>query len=133
MITGDHAATATAVAGPLGLLDGRHEGDVLTRADLAALPAGEYPDAVQRATVFARVSPEQKLRLVEAFQSRGEIVAMTGNGVNDAPALRQADIGVAMGQGGTEVAKDAADMVLTDDDFATIEAAWKKAAACSTT
>ena len=123
MITGDHAATATAVAGPLGLLDRRHEGDVLTGADLAALPAGEYPDAVQRATVFARVSPEQKLRLVEAFQSRGEIVAMTGNGVNDAPALRQADIGVAMGQGGTEVAKDAADMVLTDDDFATIEAA----------
>ena len=123
MITGDHAATATAVAVPLGLLDGRHEGDVLTGADLAALPAGEYPDAVQRATVFARVSPEQKLRLVEAFQSRGEIVAMTGDGVNDAPALRQADIGVAMGQGGTEVAKDAADMVLTDDDFATIEAA----------
>ena len=123
MITGDHAATATAVAGPLGLLDGRHEGDVLTGADLAALPAAQYPDAVQRATVFARVSPEQKLRLVEAFQSRGEIVAMTGDGVNDAPALRQADIGVAMGQGGTEVAKDAADMVLTDDDFATIEAA----------
>jgi len=123
MITGDHAATAAAVAGPLGLLDGRHEGDVLTGADLAALPPDQYPDAVQRATVFARVSPEQKLRLVEAFQSRGEIVAMTGDGVNDAPALRQADIGVAMGQGGTEVAKDAADMVLTDDDFATIEAA----------
>jgi cation-transporting P-type ATPase F len=123
MITGDHAATATAVAAPLGLLDGRHEGDVLTGADLAALPAGEYPDAAQRATVFARVSPEQKLRLVEAFQSLGEIVAMTGDGVNDAPALRQADIGVAMGQAGTEVAKDAADMILTDDDFATIEAA----------
>ena len=123
MITGDHAATAAAVAGPLGLLDGRHEGDVLTGADLAALPPANYSDAVQRATVFARVAPEQKLRLVEAFQARGEIVAMTGDGVNDAPALRKADIGVAMGQAGTEVAKEAADMVLTDDDFATIEAA----------
>ncbi|MGE5133583.1 MAG: HAD-IC family P-type ATPase, partial [Gemmatimonadota bacterium] len=123
MITGDHAATATAVAGPLGLLNGRHEGDVLTGAELAALPAAGYPDAVEHAAVFARVSPEQKLRLVEAFQSRGEVVAMTGDGVNDAPALRRADIGVAMGRAGTEVAKEAADMVLTDDDFATIEAA----------
>ena len=123
MITGDHAATAAAIAGPLGLLDGRHPGDVLTGADLAALPPGEYSGAVARATVFARVSPEQKLRLVEAFQSRGEVVAMTGDGVNDAPALRRADIGIAMGQSGTEVAKEAADMVLTDDDFATIEAA----------
>ncbi|MHB1595037.1 MAG: HAD-IC family P-type ATPase [Streptosporangiaceae bacterium] len=123
MITGDHAATAAAVAGPLGLLPDRYPGDVLTGADLDALSAAEYPAAVERARVFARVSPEQKLRLVEAFQSRGEVVAMTGDGVNDAPALRQADIGVAMGRGGTEVAKDAADMVLTDDDFATIEAA----------
>ncbi len=123
MITGDHAATAAAIAGPLGLLDSRHEGDVLTGAGLAALPDEQYPDAVERAAVFARVTPEQKLRLVEAFQSRGEIVAMTGDGVNDAPALRKADIGVAMGRAGTEVAKEAADMVLTDDDFATIEAA----------
>jgi cation-transporting ATPase F len=123
MITGDHAATASAVAGPLGLLDGRDPGDVLTGAQLAALPAGEYADAVEHAAVFARVSPEQKLRLVGAFQSRGEVVAMTGDGVNDAPALRKADIGVAMGRVGTEVAKEAADMVLTDDDFATIEAA----------
>ncbi|MBN3932362.1 HAD-IC family P-type ATPase [Streptomyces verrucosisporus] len=123
MITGDHAATATAVAGRIGLLTGRREGEVLTGADLDALPARGYPDAVERARVFARVSPEQKLWLVEALQARGQVVAMTGDGVNDAPALRQANIGVAMGRGGTEVAKDAADMVLTDDDFATIEAA----------
>ena len=123
MITGDHAATAAAIAGSLGMLPQQRDGEVLTGADLAALPPGEYADAVERAAVFARVSPEQKLRLVEAFQSRGEVVAMTGDGVNDAPALRRADIGVAMGHAGTEVAKEAADMVLTDDDFATIEAA----------
>jgi len=97
--------------------------EVLTGAYLATLPAEDYPDAVDQAHVFARVSPEQKLRLVEALQGHGDVVAMTGDGVNDAPALRQANIGVAMGEGGTEVAKDAADIVLTDDDFATIEAA----------
>ncbi|WP_156910737.1 cation-transporting P-type ATPase [Nocardia mangyaensis] len=125
MITGDHAATATAIAGRVGLLDPHEpvEGMVLTGADLAALSSEELPEAVERASVFARVSPEQKLRLVEALQARGHVVAMTGDGVNDAPALRQAGIGVAMGLGGTEVAKDAADMVLTDDDFATVEAA----------
>jgi cation-transporting P-type ATPase F len=123
MITGDHAATAAAIAGSLGMLPQQRDGEVLTGADLAELPPGEYADAVERAAVFARVSPEQKLRLVEALQSRGEVVAMTGDGVNDAPALRRADIGVAMGHAGTEVAKEAADMVLTDDDFATIEAA----------
>ncbi|BCK56263.1 putative cation-transporting ATPase F [Nocardia wallacei] len=125
MITGDHAATATAIAAHIGLLDRRDQdaATVLTGTDLATLPAEQLPEAVDRASVFARVSPEQKLRLVEALQARGHVVAMTGDGVNDAPALRQADIGVAMGEGGTEVAKDAADMVLTDDDFATIEAA----------
>jgi cation-transporting ATPase F len=125
MITGDHAATATAIAGQVGLLDRHERGDgmVLTGTDLTALPTEEFPEAVDRAAVFARVSPEQKLRLVEALQARGHVVAMTGDGVNDAPALRQAGIGVAMGRSGTEVAKDAADMVLTDDDFATIEAA----------
>jgi cation-transporting ATPase F len=123
MITGDHAATATAIAGQVGLLPESGEGRVLTGNDLAELPAEHFPDAVDRASVFARVSPEQKLRLVEALQARGHVVAMTGDGVNDAPALRQAGIGVAMGESGTEVAKDASDMVLTDDDFATIEAA----------
>lgn len=125
MITGDHAGTATAIATEVGLLDNTEPaaGSVLTGAELAALSADQYPEAVDTASVFARVSPEQKLRLVQALQARGHVVAMTGDGVNDAPALRQANIGVAMGRGGTEVAKDAADMVLTDDDFATIEAA----------
>ena len=125
MITGDNPTTALAVADTVGLLDqpGTARRNMLTGAELAALPAAEYSTAVAEAAVFARVSPEQKLRLVEALQSHGHVVAMTGDGVNDAPALRQADIGVAMGASGTEVAKDAADMVLTDDDFATIEAA----------
>ncbi len=125
MVTGDHAATATAVAAQVGVLNHAESdrGKVLTGVDLARLPTDELPEAVDRTEVFARVSPEQKLRLVEALQARGHVVAMTGDGVNDAPALRQAGIGVAMGRTGTEVAKDAADMVLTDDDFATIEAA----------
>lgn len=123
MITGDHAATAAAIARQLGLIGEADDGLALTGQDLDVIPAEELADAVDRARVFARVSPEQKLRLVGALQERGHVVAMTGDGVNDAPALRQADIGVAMGHGGTEVAKEAADMVLTDDDFATIEAA----------
>ncbi|WP_099024270.1 cation-transporting P-type ATPase [Mycolicibacterium palauense] len=125
MITGDHAGTATAIAHEVGLMEGHEDGAaaVLTGGQLAELDPEDLPDAVDGARVFARVSPEQKLRLVQALQARGHVVAMTGDGVNDAPALRQASIGVAMGEGGTEVAKDAADMVLTDDDFATIEAA----------
>jgi cation-transporting ATPase F len=118
MITGDHAATAEAVAARLGL-----GGAVMTGADLASCPDDELPEAADRTTVFARVSPEQKLRLVQALQRRAHVIAMTGDGVNDAPALKQADIGVAMGRNGTEVAKEAADMVLTDDNFASIEAA----------
>ncbi len=126
MVTGDHVATATAVAGQVGLLDGPvPDGDprLLTGADVAALAPQALADAVEKGAVLARVSPEQKLRLVEALQARRHVVAMTGDGVNDAPALRQADVGVAMGHVGTEVAKDAADVVLLDDDFATIEAA----------
>ena len=123
MITGDHAGTATAIAEQVGVIGAEHEGRVVVGADLNQLDDAAYTATVERAAVFARVSPEQKLRLVEALQGLGHVVAMTGDGVNDAPALRQADIGIAMGQAGTEVAKEAADMVLTDDDFATIEGA----------
>jgi cation-transporting P-type ATPase F len=124
MITGDHAATAAAIATELGLTrDTDDRGRVVTGAQLAEMSDEAYVEAAGTARVFARVSPEEKLRLVEALQAQGHVVAMTGDGVNDAPALRQADIGIAMGIGGTEVAKDAADMVLVDDDFATIEAA----------
>ena len=123
MITGDHVATATAIAGRLGILTNHDPGRVLTGTDLAELGVDAWAAAAEHASVFARVSPEQKLRLVERLQDRHHIVAMTGDGVNDAPALQQADIGIAMGFGGTEVAKEASDMVLMDDDFATIEAA----------
>ncbi len=125
MITGDHAVTATRIAEALGIegaRDGEHL-EALRGADLDRLSEGALADAAERVAVFARVSPEQKLRLVKALQSRGHVAAMTGDGVNDAPALRQADIGVAMGRGGTDVARDASDMVLTDDNFASIEAA----------
>lgn len=123
MITGDHASTAAAIAQELGILTPDEQSRVLTGVELAELDSSLSPETVERTAVFARVSPEQKLRLVEALQSRAHVVAMTGDGVNDAPALQQANIGVAMGRGGTEVAKEAADMILTDDDFATIEAA----------
>ncbi|MFH1494273.1 MAG: cation-transporting P-type ATPase [Pseudomonadota bacterium] len=127
MITGDHAVTAAAVARQIGLL---HTGllqegqtGILNGRELAQLDDADLAQAVRYTHVFARVEPEQKLRLVRALQANGEVVAMTGDGVNDAPALKQADIGVAMGITGTEVAREAADMVLTDDNFASIEAA----------
>jgi magnesium-transporting ATPase (P-type) len=126
MITGDHAVTAAAIAGQIGLDPGAGRGrmpSALTGRQLAELHDDRLIEAASGVAVFARVTPEQKLRLVEALQARGEVVAMTGDGVNDAPALRRANIGVAMGMAGTEVAKEASDMVLTDDNFATIEAA----------
>ncbi|MFH1283316.1 MAG: HAD-IC family P-type ATPase [bacterium] len=123
MITGDHAATAAAIARQLGLQGGEEEVIAATGKELATLSDKELSATANQASVFARVTPEQKLRLVDALQANNHVVAMTGDGVNDAPALKQADIGVAMGIQGTEVAKEAADMILTDDNFATLEAA----------
>ncbi|MEL6158305.1 MAG: cation-transporting P-type ATPase [Cyanobacteria bacterium J06623_5] len=122
MITGDHISTARTIARRMNLQQAEQviafEGKALVEMDDAQLA-----QAVEVGDVFARVAPAQKLRLVEALQTKGEIVAMTGDGVNDAPALKQADIGIAMGKGGTEVAREASDMLLTDDNFASIEAA----------
>jgi magnesium-transporting ATPase (P-type) len=121
MITGDHALTAEAIARDLGIL---REGEkAVVGAELEKMDDTQLAEALRKTSVFARVSPEHKLRLVKALQDMGEIAAMTGDGVNDAPALKQADIGVAMGITGTEVSKGAADMVLTDDNFASIVAA----------
>jgi len=117
MITGDHAVTASAIGAQMGIGDGN---TVIRGRELDAFGDQEMRDAVQRSDIFARVSPEQKLQLVTALQATGEVVAMTGDGVNDAPALKRADVGVAMGFKGTEVAKEAAEMVLTDDNFASI-------------
>jgi len=118
MITGDHAATATAIAKDLGIL--KEGQNVMTGARLAQISDVELNDTIRNFSVYARVSPEDKIRIVKAWQECGETVAMTGDGVNDAPALKAADIGVAMGKAGTEVAKGASDMILTDDNFSTI-------------
>jgi potassium/sodium efflux P-type ATPase len=123
MITGDHAVTAREIARQLGLAD---DPTVFTGQELDVLDGPGLRDAARRATVFARTTPENKLRLVEALQADGLTVAMTGDGVNDAPALKRADVGVAMGHKGTEAAKEAADMVLADDNFASIVAAVRE-------
>ena len=120
MITGDHAATAQAIARQLGIADSPK---VLTGQELDRLPEADFPEVVAGTDVFARTSPEHKLRIVRALQSQGRIVAMTGDGVNDAPALKQANVGVAMGIKGTEASKEAAEMVLMDDNFASIVSA----------
>lgn len=118
MITGDHVVTATAIAKELGILE--REDEAVTGRQLAQMSDSELKNSVKNYSVYARVSPEDKIRIVKAWQSNDEVVAMTGDGVNDAPALKAADIGCAMGITGTDVAKGAADMVLTDDNFSTI-------------
>ena len=128
MITGDHALTAFSIAKLMSIVseDAKYEDSTLLGSQMLSLSDEELIEKLKSVKVFARVEPEQKLRIVNALQARGEIVAMTGDGVNDAPALKQADIGIAMGVGGTEVAKEASDMILSDDNFRSIALAIKE-------
>jgi Ca2+-transporting ATPase len=120
MVTGDHMLTAVAVAKELNLLGENEEGKALTGVELEKLSEEQLAEMVEGVVIYARVSPEHKMRIVKAWKAKGHVVAMTGDGVNDAPALKRADIGVSMGITGTEVTKEASDMVLTDDNFASI-------------
>ncbi|MFW9788760.1 MAG: cation-translocating P-type ATPase [Candidatus Thorarchaeota archaeon] len=124
MITGDHQLTARAIARDVGLIEA--DGEVLTGADLDDMSPAEYKQAVQRCNVFARVAPEHKLEIVRALKHNSQVVAMTGDGVNDAPAIKKADVGIAMGIRGADVTKEASDVILTDDNFATIVSAVEK-------
>ena len=121
MITGDHKLTATAVGKELNLLDEKEEAScVLTGQELEEMTDEQLADVVEKVVIYARVAPEHKVRIVKAWKQKDQVVAMTGDGVNDAPALKMSDIGIAMGITGTEVTKEAADMVLADDNFASI-------------
>ncbi len=124
MITGDHIDTAYAIAKQLGIVENRQQ--CMSGSEIAGLSADTFCKRLDTARVFARISPEQKVKIVKGFQSCGHIVAMTGDGVNDAPSLKAANVGIAMGKNGTDVAKQAADMILTDDNFATIEKAVRE-------
>ena len=127
MITGDHKLTATAVGKELKLIDENHaEEQVLTGEELEKMTDEQLLAVVERTVIYARVAPEHKVRIVKAWKAKDQVVAMTGDGVNDAPALKMSDIGVAMGISGTEVSKEAADMVLADDNFASIVKAVKE-------
>jgi magnesium-transporting ATPase (P-type) len=128
MVTGDHKETARAIGADIGLAPEIH--DVVTGPEIAGMSQSELQGAAEACNVFARVEPERKLRLVKALQAQGEVVAMTGDGVNDAPALKQADIGVAMGKTGTASAREAADIILVDDNFASIAAAVEEGRRC---
>jgi Ca2+-transporting ATPase len=124
MITGDHVDTAFAIGKELGIAEKTEQ--CLTGAQLDALTGEELEEKVNETRIFARVSPEHKVKIVEAMKKKGKVVAMTGDGINDAPSLKAADVGIAMGLGGTDVARNAADLVLTDDNFATIEKAMRE-------